>query len=190
MVGLSLMAFDLSGSAVQTGTQVHIHLVSVFPADSCGLLSACTNRQGAALKTWGVKLGQKWPSLNLRADGRPTWGWEWEKVGSWPSRPLLQGAPGLTLLRGDPSRWVSLPGFGSQGPFQRRHWWPGVGTPPQLKLRAPTLQDPQDGPSGAWVAEPAVFPDLSSGLPPSPLLGRLSFRAELGLSAQLIPSQD
>lgn len=122
---------------------------------------------GRGFEDLGVKLSQKWLSLNLRANGRPTWGWEWEKVGSWPRRPLLQGAPGLTLLRGDPSRWVSLPGFGSQGPFQRRHWWPGVGTPPQLKLRAPTLQDPQDGPSGACPSEQNWAP----GCPANPFTG-------------------
>lgn len=150
MVGLSLMAFGLRGSVVQTGTQVHIRLVSVFPAGQLRFVISLHQLPGCGFEDLGVKLGKKRPSLNLRAYGRPTWGWEWEKVGSWPSRPLLQGAPGLTLLRGDPSRWVSLPGSGSQGPFQRRHWWPRVGTPPELKLRAPTLQNPQDGPSGAW----------------------------------------
>lgn len=48
MVGLSL-----TGSAVQTGPRFTSVLCLCFLRDSCGLLSACTNCWGAALKAWG-----------------------------------------------------------------------------------------------------------------------------------------
>lgn len=89
-------------------------------------------------------------------------------AGPFCMEPRASPCSGVTQASGCP-----CPGSAPPGPFQHHPWWPGVGTPPELKLQAPTLQNLLDGPSGAWVAEPAVFPicPLSS---PHSLLGCLS----------------